>query len=121
MDTELAGVRIRRGDKVTVWEMSANRDERVFDDPFRFDIGRHPNPHIGFGKGAHFCLGAALARQEIRLTLELLAEHVEEIRLVGETEWMPNNRLFGLRRLPLHLVARSVAHNRNLIEHRSPQ
>jgi cytochrome P450 len=104
-DTELAGVQIRRGDKVTLWEMSANRDDAVFEDPFRFDIGRHPNPHIGFGKGAHFCLGASLARQEIRLTLELLVEFVADIRLVGDHEWMPNNRLFGLRRLPLHLVA----------------
>jgi cytochrome P450 len=108
-DTELAGVRIRRGDKVTVWEMSANRDESVFDDPFRFDIGRSPNAHLGFGKGAHFCLGASLARQEIRLTLELLVAHVAEIRLAGEIEWMPNNRLFGLRRLPLHLVPKGVA------------
>lgn len=106
VDTELSGITIRRGDKVTVWEMSANRDETIFDDPFTFDIGRSPNPHVGFGKGAHFCLGASLARQEIRLTLELLVEHVAEIRLAGDHEWMPNNRLFGLRRLPLHLVPR---------------
>lgn len=108
-DTELAGVPIRRGDKVTVWEMSANRDESVFDEPFRFNIGRNPNPHLGFGKGAHFCLGASLARQEIRLTLELLVELVSEVRPVGDHEWMPNNRLFGLRRLPIHLVPRRTA------------
>ena len=58
---------------MTFWEMSANRDEAVFADPVRFDVGRSPNPHLGFGWGAHFCLGASLARLEIRVTLELLA------------------------------------------------
>jgi len=106
VDTELAGQRIRRGDKVTVWEMSANRDDSVFDRPFQFDVGRNPNPHLGFGKGGHFCLGASLARQEIRLTLELLVEMVADIELVGDVEWTPNNRLFGLRRLPIRLNTR---------------
>lgn len=103
-DCQIAGVQIRAGDKVTVWEMLANRDESVFDDPYRFDVGRQPNPHIGFGKGAHFCLGAALARQEIRLTLELLVERYRAVELVGEYEWTPNNRLFGLKRLPVRFV-----------------
>ena len=75
-DVELAGVPIAAGDKVTFWEMSANRDERAFVDPFRFDVGRSPNPHLGFGWGAHFCLGASLARLEIRVTLDLLIDRV---------------------------------------------
>ena len=62
--------RIAIGDKVTVWEMSANRDEQVFDDPFLFNIERDPNKHLGFGAGAHFCLGASLARLELKIVIE---------------------------------------------------
>ena len=71
---ELGDAAIAAGDKVTVWEMSANRDEAVFTAPFRFDVGRDPNPHLGFGHGAHFCLGANLARLEIRVVLEELLD-----------------------------------------------
>jgi cytochrome P450 len=103
-DVDLAGVKIAAGDKVTIWEMSGNRDDRVFTDPFRFDVGRSPNPHLGFGWGAHFCLGASLARLEIRVTLELLMERVKQVERTGPIAWMPNNRLFGLKALPVHLV-----------------
>jgi cytochrome P450 len=103
-DVELAGVPIAAGDKVTFWEMSANRDEEVFADPFRFDVGRTPNPHLGFGWGAHFCLGASLARLEIRITLELLLERGVRVERAGPIAWMPNNRLFGLKHLPVRLV-----------------
>jgi cytochrome P450 len=108
--TELAGVPIAAGDKVTFWEMSANRDERAFADPDRFDVGRSPNPHLGFGWGAHFCLGAALARLEIKVTLELLLDRCAGFEPAGPTAWMPNNRLFGLKTLPLRLMpdARSI-------------
>ncbi|MCU1501894.1 MAG: cytochrome [Ilumatobacteraceae bacterium] len=108
-DVELAGVPIAGGDKVTFWEMSANRDERVFPDPFRFDVGRTPNAHLGFGWGAHFCLGASLARLEIRLTLELLIDRDVRIEAAGPTSWMPNNRLLGLKSLPVRLVPRRSA------------
>lgn len=104
-DVELAGVPIGAGDKVTFWEMSANRDERVFADPFRFDVGRHPNPHVGFGWGAHFCLGASLARLEINVTLDLLVERAARIERTGPIAWMPNNRLFGLKALPVRLIS----------------
>ncbi len=67
-DIEVREVTIKAGDKVTLWYPSANRDEEVFADPFAFDIGRDPNPHITFGAGPHFCLGASLARLEIRIT-----------------------------------------------------
>jgi cytochrome P450 len=103
-DVELAGVPIAAGDKVTFWEMSANRDELVFADPFRFDVARSPNPHLGFGWGAHFCLGASLARLEIRVTLELLLERGVRVERAGPIAWMPNNRLFGLKHLPVRLV-----------------
>ena len=102
--TVLAGVPIGAGDKVTFWEMSANRDERVFADPFRFDVGRQPNAHLGFGWGAHFCLGASLARLEIKVLLELLMARVARVERVGTIAWMPNNRLFGLKSLPVRLL-----------------
>ncbi len=104
-DAELAGVAIAAGDKVTFWEMSANRDERVFTDPFRFDVGRSPNPHLGFGWGAHFCLGASLARLEVKVLLDLLVERVARIERAGDIAWMPNNRLFGLKSLPVRLIS----------------
>jgi cytochrome P450 len=103
-DVELAGTTIRAGDKVTFWEMSANRDEQVFADPFRFDVARDPNPHLGFGWGVHFCLGASLARLELRVALEALMDRYARFEAAGPHEWMPNNRLFGLKRLPVRAV-----------------
>lgn len=100
-DVEIAGTPIQRGDKVTYWEMSANRDETVFDHPFRFDVGRQPNPHVGFGLGAHFCLGASLARLELRIMLETLLERFGSFELAGVPTWPPNNRLIGMTQLPL--------------------
>jgi cytochrome P450 len=102
--TVLAGTAIAPGDKVTIWEMSANRDERAFDDPFRFDVTRHPNPHLGLGWGVHYCLGASLARLELRIALEALAERFTGFEPAGEPRWTPNNRLFGLQRLPVRAL-----------------
>jgi len=103
-DAELGGRRIGAGDKVSVWEMSANHDEAVFDSPFTFDVGRRPNPHVGFGFGTHFCLGASLARLELRVAIDELAARYSSFTLTGAPEWTPNNRLFGLRRLPVRAV-----------------
>lgn len=100
-DVELAGVAIAAGDKVTIWEMSANRDDAVFDRPFDFDVGRRPNPHVGFGFGIHFCLGASLARLEMRIALEELTARFAGFEPAGDHSWMPNNRLFGLKHLPV--------------------
>jgi cytochrome P450 len=100
-DTELLGQKIRAGEKVTFWEMSANRDETVFEDPFEFDVTRSPNPHVGFGQGVHFCLGANLARLEMRVMFESLLERYEDFELSSPHEWVTNNRLFGLKRLPV--------------------
>ncbi|MBM3684826.1 MAG: cytochrome P450 [Actinobacteria bacterium] len=100
-DTVLGGCRLRTGDKVTYWELSANRDESVFADPFRFDVGRDPNPHLGFGVGVHFCLGASLARLEIRLMLEELFRRFATLEVVGSPTWSRNNRLVGVTSLPV--------------------
>jgi cytochrome P450 len=102
-DVLLRGQRIHAGEKVTVWEMSANRDEAVFHEPFRFDVARDPNPHVAFGSGVHFCLGANLARLEIRILFEELFARVGTMALVGEPVWTRDNRLFGLKHLPVRL------------------
>lgn len=104
-DTTLGGVPIAAGDKVTLWWASANRDEEVFPDPFRFDVGRHPNRHVAFGHGGHFCLGATLARMEIRLVLEVLLDRVAHVELDGPVEWGRSNKHTSIRRLPVRLVA----------------
>ena len=102
-DIRHGGKLIREGDKVTFWEMSANRDERVFERPFEFDVARNPNKHLGFGAGVHFCLGSVLARLELRVVFEELLLSNLNFKLDGEPQWMPNNRLVGLKYLPLQV------------------
>ena len=106
-DVSYKGHRIKAGDKVTYWEMSANRDAAVFDDPFRFDISRSPNRHVAFGFGVHVCLGASLARMEIRLAFAELLARIETFTSEGPIDWMPNNRLLGIRHMPLSIRLRS--------------
>ncbi len=101
VDTTLAGRRITAGDKVLVWEGSANRDETTFDRADRFEIRRNPNPHLGFGSGTHFCLGANLARLEIRLLLDEILSRFGVLEQAGPAEWNRSNRHTGLRHLPL--------------------
>ena len=87
-DTEIRGVKITKGDRVTLWYPSANRDEDVFKDPFRFDIARTPNQHMAFGGGgAHFCLGANLARREIAILFEELLARTKEIEIIKPAEY----------------------------------
>ena len=102
-ETELHGQAIEPGDKVVVWEGSANRDELVFDHADEFDITRAPNPHVGFGHGLHYCLGASLARLEIRVIFEELLARFGEARLVEPVEWTRSNRHTGIRRLIVEL------------------
>jgi cytochrome P450 len=100
-DVEFGGQQFYRGQKVTYWEMSANRDETVFADPFEFDIGRDPNAHVGFGMGIHFCLGATLARLEIRVMFEELLARFGSFELDGSPAWPSNNGLIGMTYLPV--------------------
>lgn len=100
-DVVLHGQTIRAGDKVTLWWASANRDETVFPEPFRFDVARTPNPHVAFGLGSHFCLGATLARIEIRLVLEALLARVDTLALDGPVEFTRSNKHTGLRHMPV--------------------
>jgi cholest-4-en-3-one 26-monooxygenase len=105
-DVELGGQTIKAGDKISLWYISANRDESVFDEPFRFDITRDPNPHIAFGGGGpHFCLGAQLARLEIRLLFEELARRVPRPEALGEPDRLRSNFIGGIKHLPVRLAA----------------
>lgn len=105
-DVELGGQQIRAGDKVTLWWASANRDEAEFDDPFRFDVARNPNRHLAFGHGAHFCLGARLARLEIRVVVEEMVRTIASLEPLGPIEWTRSNKHTGVRHLPVELVPR---------------
>ena len=100
-DAVLGGQEIRAGDKVVVWEMSANRDEAIFDAPFEFRIDRAPNSHVGFGHGPHFCLGANLARLEVDVMLNAVLDRWHQIEATGEPTYTRTNRLSGLRTLPI--------------------
>jgi len=104
-DATLGGCSIKAGDKVLVWEGSANRDESVFENANSFDSGRKPNPHLGFGQGVHYCLGANLARLELRVLYEELLKRFSEANVVAPVEWTRSNRHTGIRHLFVELVA----------------
>ncbi|MGF7238663.1 MAG: cytochrome P450 [Frankia sp.] len=105
-DTELAGVAITQGDAVVMFYESANQDETVFDAPERFDIARDPNPHVAFGGGgSHFCLGASLARAQLRALFARLAERVATIQ-ASEPEYLRSNFVHGIKRMPVAVTAR---------------
>jgi cytochrome P450 len=106
VDTEIGGQHVAAGDKVTLWWGSANYDERAFPDPSTFDIRREPNRHLAFGHGGHFCLGAHLARVEIRLVLDALLDRVDRLEPTGPIEWVRSNKHTGVRHLPMRLVPR---------------
>ncbi|MGI9117916.1 MAG: cytochrome P450 [Gaiellales bacterium] len=104
-DTELRGQRIAAGDKVVMWYMSANYDEDVFDDPHRFDITRDPNPHLGFGGGGpHFCLGAWLARLQIRIMFEECLARGLRLESDGEARRVRSNFVNGVKSMPVRVA-----------------
>ena len=104
--TEVGGHAIAAGDKVTLWWPSANRDESVFEDPFRFDIRRDPNPHVTFGHRTHFCLGANLARLEIRVILDEVLDRLDNFELTGPVERVRTNKHAGVWHVPMQFTAR---------------
>jgi linalool 8-monooxygenase len=103
-DTEIGGRAIRRGDKVVFWYIAANRDEAVFDDAQRFDVTRRNVAHVGFGTGAHVCVGWRLAELQLRIAFRLLAERVTLIEQVGPARRFRSNFINGLKTLDLRLV-----------------
>jgi len=100
-DVELGGQRIREGDFLALFYGSANRDEEVFDDPFAFRVDRDPNPHLGFGIGEHFCLGANLARRSQRALFRELVSRLEHVELAGKPEPIRSSFIIGLKHLPI--------------------
>jgi cytochrome P450 len=106
-ETEVAGVRIPAGQVVLPWLTAANRDERVFREPHRFDIHRQPNPHLAFGHGIHFCLGAPLARLEARVALRLLLERYRDVEVAEDEQVEYRNpwTMVAVTRLPLEVRA----------------
>ncbi len=104
-DTELGGTRIRAGDKVVLWYVSGNRDDTEFADPNRFDVARSDNRHLSFGRGGpHLCLGAHLARLEVRVVLAALSSRVTRFELAGEPRRVRSNFTNGLKALPVRAI-----------------
>lgn len=106
-DVEVDGHLIRRGDVVTGWNTSANRDEEAFADPGGFDLSRAPNPHVAFGLGPHFCFGAFLGRAEVSAVLSTLRRTVEEIEVRGEAKRLYSTFLNGHSSLPVALTPKA--------------
>ena len=100
-DTEVRGQKIRKGESVCLFYPSANRDEDVFDQPFKFDIGRNPNPHLGFGIGEHFCLGSNLARLELEVIFRELGKRLEGAELAGSVERLRSSFVGGIKHMPI--------------------
>ncbi len=101
-DVDVSGVRIAQGDKVTMWYASANRDEAKFDNPWKFDVARENNHHVGFGGGGvHFCLGANLARREIAVIFEEMRNRIPDIAATEEPAMLLSSFIHGIKRLPV--------------------
>jgi cytochrome P450 len=100
-DTVLAGQPVAAGEKVVMWYGSGNRDETVFADPFRFDVMRTPNEHVGFGgPGPHHCLGANLARREMRVIFREIFRRLPDLEITGPPELLRSNFIHGIKRMP---------------------
>lgn len=105
-DAVIHGQEIAAGDKVVMWHISADRDEDVFDDPYRFDIERWPNEHIAFGGGGqHFCLGANLARMELKLIFREILERIPDMKLAGNVDILRSNFIGGIKHMPVTFTA----------------
>jgi len=104
-DLEVGGRKVRADDKVVLWWTAADYDERKFDDPYRFDLRRDPNDHVAFGRnGPHLCIGAWLARMEIRVTLEELLRRTSDMEIIGPTERLRSNFISGIKHLPMRFT-----------------
>jgi cytochrome P450 len=100
-DTKLGGQALREGEKIVLWYNSANRDEDVFEDPYRFDVTRTPNEHVAYGgPGAHHCLGANLARREIGVVFRELLSRLPDLEITGPPEMLRSNFIHGIKRMP---------------------
>ncbi|HEY2773881.1 MAG TPA: cytochrome P450 [Candidatus Binatia bacterium] len=108
-DVEVRGKTIRAGENMTLFYPSGNRDEEVFEDPFRFRVDRDPNPHVGFGMGEHVCLGANLARLELRSAFRTLIPRLAQVELIGPVERLRSSFVGGIKRMPIRYRLRAAA------------
>jgi len=109
VDAEVGGVKMKAGEDLVMFYASANRDDDVFENPFQFDITRHPNRHLGFGTGEHFCLGAHVARLSSRALFLELANRVDTIELAGDPTHIASSFVAGLKTLPIRYKIRPTA------------
>ena len=107
-DAEIRGRKIKAGDKVVIWNASANRDEQVFPDPFKFDVRRWPNEHVAFGYGEHFCLGAQLARLELRVMIEEVTRRMRDMELAGPVQKLRSNSHAGIKHMPVRFGGEKI-------------
>lgn len=105
-DCEVGGKAIAKGDWTVSWLVSANRDEEIFPDGDRFDVGRKDNPHLGFGKGEHNCLGRHLARMEMAAMLNAVLANMPDMKIAGDYDWLISNNHTGLKNLPVRFTPR---------------
>jgi len=99
-DTEIGGQKVREGDKFLLFYCSGNRDEAIFENPYRFDVRRDPNPHVGFGGGPHFCLGAELARREIKIIFREIFRRLPDLEITGPPERLFSAFIHGIKHMP---------------------
>ncbi len=119
-DAELGGVQIKKGQRLVMSYRSANFDEEVFEDPHTFDILRDPNPHVGFGgTGAHFCIGANLARMTINLIFNAVADHMPDLKPIGEPERLRSGWLNGIKHWQVDYTGEQRSRRRASIAARS--
>jgi cytochrome P450 len=105
---EIHGQRIRTGERVVLWNASANRDADQFDHPGRFDVSRTPNEHVAFGYGEHFCIGAHLARLQMRVMFEELLGRIPELELAGTPQRLRSNFVAGIKHMPVRFIPRAA-------------
>ncbi|WP_420466902.1 cytochrome P450 [Panacagrimonas sp.] len=105
-DTDLGGRHIKAGHRVVLWVGSANRDEDVFEQPEVFDVTRHPNRHLSFGAGPHFCLGGPLGKIELHCAVEELLRRYDGIEIIGKVERVHSSFVTGLKHMPVRLRKR---------------
>ena len=104
-DIEMRGQQIRAGDKVAIWFNAANHDPEAFEHPYRYDLAREGNDHMAFGRnGPHLCLGAWLARMEIRLVFQELMKRVDRLEPAGDVARLRSNFIAGIKRLPVKVA-----------------
>ncbi len=110
-DLEIRGTQIAAGDKIILWYPAVNRDEEVFDEPEKFDVARNPNDHLSFGVGEHFCLGANLARMELRKIFGALMKRLPDLEFAAEPRRLRSNFINGVKEMQVSFTPTAPVHS----------